>query len=234
MTSMATFSRIKAPIACAIVLAAVLACGVMWIPDYGKDIYSETKAVDYDEYKDQTGFPAGNGYEELTKVEEIINTDHNYIVNVDTKDIKPANTYKDILGTTYYYKKSAKYIDSNTNGGVATFYVIELKSGEKILALIDDRAFTLPQTGCVELPVASTKRITNKTIINKLENSTGLSSEEVRYYVDTAGIWRKSPDGEKIKEEAQTKGAIVFIMVSIVGAFLFTYIEKREEKKQGE
>ena len=192
MTSMATFSRIKAPIACAIVLAAVLACGVMWIPDYGKDIYSETKAVDYDEYKDQTGFPAGNGYEELTKVEEIINTDHNYIVNVDTKDIKPANTYKDILGTTYYYKKSAKYIDSNTNGGVATFYVIKLKSGEKILALIDDRAFTLPQ------------------------------------------IWRKSPDGEKIKEEAQTKGAIVFIMVSIVGAFLFTYIEKREEKKQGE
>ena len=169
MTSMATFSRIKAPIACAIVLAAVLACGVMWIPDYGKDIYSETKAVDYDEYKDQTGFPAGNGYEELTKVEEIINTDHNYIVNVDTKDIKPANTYKDILGTTYYYKKSAKYIDSNTNGGVATFYVIKLKSGEKILALIDDRAFTLPQTGCVELPVASTKRITNKTIINKLE-----------------------------------------------------------------
>ena len=141
MTSMATFSRIKAPIACAIVLAAVLACGVMWIPDYGKDIYSETKAVDYDEYKDQTGFPAGNGYEELTKVEEIINTDHNYIVNVDTKDIKPANTYKDILGTTYYYKKSAKYIDSNTNGGVATFYVIKLKSGEKILALIDDRAF---------------------------------------------------------------------------------------------
>ena len=167
----------------------------------------------------------------MTKVEEIINTDHNYIVNVDTKDIKPANTYKDILGTTYYYKKSAKYIDSNTNGGVATFYVIKLKSGEKILALIDDRAFTLPQTGCVELPVASTKRITNKTIINKLENSTGLSSEEVRYYVDTAGIWRKSPDGEKIKEEAQTKGAIVFIMVSIVGAFLFTYIEKREEKK---
>ena len=73
---MATFSRIKAPIACAIVLAAVLACGVMWIPDYGKDIYSETKAVDYDEYKDQTGFPAGNGYEELTKVEEIINTDY--------------------------------------------------------------------------------------------------------------------------------------------------------------
>ena len=52
--------------------------------------------------------------------------------------------------------------------------------------------------------------------------------------MDTAGIWRKSPDGEKIKEEAQTKGAIVFIMVSIVGAFLFTYIEKREEKKQGE
>ena len=69
MTSMATFSRIKAPIACAIVLAAVLACGVMWIPDYGKDIYSETKAVDYNEYKDQRGFAAGNGYEELTKVE---------------------------------------------------------------------------------------------------------------------------------------------------------------------
>ena len=111
------------------------------------------------------------------------------------------------------------------------FYTTHPNEEPKILALIDDRAFTLPQTGCVELPVASTKRITNKTIINKLENSTGLSSEEVRYYVDTAGIWRKSPDGEKIKEEAQTKGAIVFIMVSIVGAFLFTYIEKREEKK---
>ena len=68
---MATFSRIKAPIACAIILAFFVAGAVMDFPDYGKAIYKSAEAVDYDEYKDQTGFPAGDGYEEMTSVEEL-------------------------------------------------------------------------------------------------------------------------------------------------------------------
>ena len=72
MVSTAAFSRIKASITFAILLATFIACGGTLIPDYGKTIYKSAEPVDYEKYEDQTGYPAGAGYEELTSREEII------------------------------------------------------------------------------------------------------------------------------------------------------------------
>ena len=49
--------------------------------------------------------------------------------------------------------------------------------------------------------------------------------------MDTAGEWRKSEDGQKIQDKAVTMGMLAFLIVVIPCGFLFTYIEKREEKK---
>ena len=229
MASMATFSRIKAPIACAIILAFFVAGAVMDFPDYGKAIYKSAEAVDYDEYKDQTGFPAGEGYEELTSVEEINSAEKNYILKVDAKELEPLKLYREISEKKYYTRKFAKYI--GTDGGVGTFYVAKLKSGEKIIVFIDDRSFDIPKSGTVELPVASTKKMTNTEVVDFLQDATGLSEENLQYYVDTAGEWRESEDGQKIQDKAVIRGMLAFLIVVIPCGFLFSYTEKREEKK---
>ena len=143
MVSTAAFSRIKASITFAILLATFIACGGTLIPDYGKAIYKSAEPVDYEKYEDQTGYPAGAGYEH-----------------------------------------------GNTEGGVGTFYVAKLKDGQKMLIFIDDRAFTIPKSGIIELPVASTKKLKNEKVINKLAEYTGLSNDALTYYVDVAGKWR--------------------------------------------
>ena len=55
---MITFSRVQPAIACAIILSAFIAWGLANIPDYGKSIYENAQAVDYDKYSDQTEYLA--------------------------------------------------------------------------------------------------------------------------------------------------------------------------------
>ena len=81
MVSTAAFSRIKAPIACAIVVGGIFGWGMANIPDYGREIYNNTAPVDYDKYMDQTGFPAGNGYKELSNRADIIEAKENCVVS---------------------------------------------------------------------------------------------------------------------------------------------------------
>ena len=57
----------------------------MLIPDYGREIYNNTAPVDYDEYTDQTGFPAGKGYEVLTSRKAIVENEKNYIIKNNIK-----------------------------------------------------------------------------------------------------------------------------------------------------
>ena len=197
---MATFSRIKAPIACAIILGAILGWSMANFPDYGRYFYNQTAPVDYDKYTDQTGFPAGEGYKELSNRADIIEAKENYVVTVDVKDLKSANLYKSILKSDYYYGKFAKYNNANLEGGVGTFYVAKLKSGNKVTVLIDDRTFTIPKSGTVKLPVASTKEMESTGFIEKLEELTGLAEDDLNYYVDTTEVWRKSEEGQKIEK----------------------------------
>ena len=223
---MIVFSRIKDSIACAIILGAILGWCMANIPDYGRYFYNHTVPVDYDKYTDQTGFPAGEGYKELSNRADIVEAEENYVVTVDVKDLKPVNLYKSIVKSAYYYKKFSKYNNANVEGGVATFYVAKLKSGDKVIVLIDDRTFTIPKSGTVKLPVASTKEMDSMKIIEKLEEFTGLTEDDLYYYVDTTEIWRKSEEGQKIRERALTVCTIVFVGVAIICSFLFTYIEK--------
>lgn len=95
---MITFSRVQPAIACAIILSAFIAWGLANIPDYGKAIYENAQAVDYDKYSDQTGFPAGQGYEELASYDEIIEAERNYKIVVDVTELVSTEIYKDILG----------------------------------------------------------------------------------------------------------------------------------------
>ena len=148
---------------------------------------------------------------------------------MDAKELEPLKLYREISEKKYYTRKFAKYI--GTDGGVGTFYVAKLESKEKIVVFIDDRSFDIPKSGIVELPVASTKKMTNTEVVDYLQNATGLSEENLQYYVDTAGEWRKSEDGQKIQDKAVTMGMLAFLIVVIPCGFLFTYIEKREEKK---
>ena len=187
MVSTAAFSRIKASITFAILLATFIACGGTLIPDYGKAIYKSAEPVDYEKYEDQSGYPAGAGYEH-----------------------------------------------GNTEGGVGTFYVAKLKDGQKMLIFIDDRAFTIPKSGIIELPVASTKKLKNEKVINKLAEYTGLSNDALTYYVDVAGKWREGEDGQKIEERAMERGVLTFILAVIPCGFLFNYIEKLGAKKENE
>ena len=151
---------------------------------------------------------------------------------MDVKDLKSANMYKSILKSDYYYGKFSKYNNANTEGGVGTFYVAKLKSGDEVIVLIDDRTFTIPKSGTVKLPVASTKEMESTGFIEKLQELTGLAEEDLDYYVDTTEAWRKSEEGQKIRERALTVCAVVFVGVAIICSFLFTYIEKLGAKNQ--
>ena len=70
-------------------------------------------------------------------------------------------------------------------------------------------------------------------LADKLEEITGFTEDELTYYVDTTEAWRKSEAGEKIKDRAIIIGGSVWVSVAIILSILFTYIEKREEKKNG-
>ena len=182
---MIAFSRIKDSIACAIIIGAILGWCIMLIPDYGREIYNNTAPVDYDEYTDQTGFPAGKGYEVLTSRKAIVENEKNYIIKIDTSDLESTNLYKAIGRSKYYTSKFAKYDRGNLKGGVGTFYIAKLENGDKILVLIDDRTVTIPKSGAVELPVASTKSVDTMELADKLEEITGLTEDELTYYVVT-------------------------------------------------
>ena len=234
MVSTAAFSRGKTSIIFAILLATFIACGVALIPDYGKAIYKSAEPVDYEKYEDQTGYPAGAGYEELTSREEIIEAEENYIIKVEAENLEATTMYKELSGTGYYIKKTARYEHGNTEGGVGTFYVAKLKDGHKMLVFIDDRAFTIPKSGIIKLPVASTKKLKNEKVLHKLAEITGLSQDELTYYVDVAGKWREGEDGQKIEERAMERGVLTFILAVILCGFLFNYIEKLGAKKKNE
>ena len=64
-----------------------------------------------------------------------------------------------------------------------------------MLIFIDDRAFTIPKSGIIKLPVASTKKLKNEKVLHKLAEITRLSQDELTYYVDVAGKWREGEDG---------------------------------------
>ena len=230
---MIAFSRIKDSIACAIILGAILGWCIMIIPDYGREIYNNTAPVDYDEYTDQTGFPAGNGYEVLTSRKAIVENEKNYLIKIDASDLEATKLYKSIDESNYYTNKFGKYTEGNIEGGVGTFYIAKLENGDKIPVLIDDRAVTIPKSGAVELPVASTKPVDTMGLLERLEEITGFTEDELTYYEDTTEAWRKSEAGEKIKDRAIIIGGSVWVSVAIILSILFTYIEKREEKKNG-
>lgn len=234
MVSTAAFSRGKASITFAILLATFIACGVALIPDYGKVIYKSAEPVDYEKYEDQTGYPAGAGYEELTSREEIVEAEENYIIKVEAENLEATTMYKELSGTGYYIKKTARYEHGNTEGGVGTFYVAKLKDGQKMLVFIDDRAFTIPKSGIIKLPVASTKKLKNEKVLHKLEEITGLSQDELTYYVDVAGKWREGEDGQKIEERAMERGGLTFILAVIPCGFFFKCIEKLGAKEKNE
>lgn len=72
---------------------------------------------------------------------------------------------------------------------------------------------------------------TGSWALSRLQDLTGLSEKELQYYVDTAGKWRQSTDGEKMADQATTRGMLAFLIVVIPCGFLFTYIEKLGAKK---
>lgn len=77
--------------------------------------------------------------------------------------------YKEIGKSKYYTSKFAKYDRGNLKDGVGTFYIAKLVNGDKIPILIDDRTVTIPKSGVVELPVASTKPVNTMELEEKLE-----------------------------------------------------------------
>lgn len=85
----------------------------------------------------------------------------------------------------------------------------------------------------MKLPVAGTKEMESTGFIEKLQELTRLAEEDLDYYVDTTEAWRRSEEGQRIRERALTVCAVVFVGVTIICSFLFTYIEKKEEKKNG-
>ena len=81
---------------------------------------------------------------------------------------------------------------------------------------------------------ASTKKLKNEKVLHKLAEITGLSQDELTYYVDVAGKWREGEDGQKIEERAMERGVLTFILAVIPCGFLFNYIEKLGAKKENE
>ena len=193
--------------------AAFLTFLVAVLPNYQKSAYANTKPVDYEEYEEQAGYPAGEGFPEITSVLDLETYgDKNFVVTVDAQTLTPLDFYgriqKDI------YKKSGLWraLNNNDSGGIGRYFTVALESGERVVIFLDDTSLRLPKEGKITLPIGR-KIYTSDNFSKELQEQTNLSEDVTAYYLDMAGIWRSGKEAKQVENMRILGGFILFVVL---------------------
>lgn len=216
--------RIPEGLRAGIVIATFAAWILANMPPYTKIYYTRTEAVDCEKYHDEyTGYPAGNGFDELTTLDEIKEYKGNYILKVDVSKLTPVKVYGDLekrnVDKDKFYSGLTRIGCENMNYGVGRFFAAELSSGDRVCVFLDDHSLMFPRSGEMVLPIAKTEATGNGRVKELLREKTDLTAEETEVFVDAAGEWRMGKEGQK---------AYHMVMFLLIASFVVVFILVRK------
>lgn len=221
------FNRMPDEVQFIIITGAFIVFLVAAIPhSFEKKAYRNTPSVNYEKYEDQAGYPAGEGFTDIKSVADMEEL-KNFTITVDVKILTPTHKYRSILDKSYY-GKIMRQIQNSTVHGIGQYYTVVLESGEKIIVFVDDFAVDIPKSGTVTLPVA--KKMYMNTIsdtFREIQKEQQISEENISWYVDTTGNWRKSEQAKTIEGSRFRVGLLTFVLVAVIESILFALEKKR-------
>lgn len=215
-----------------LIVATFIAALVGFIPNYDRMIYSQTEPVEYLDAHNYTGYPAEDDVPELVSREEILKEGDSYTLVVDAETIKPLHIFLGLSEDTITKSAFVRFLNKDDNKKVyGQLFSVELENGDSMIVLLDDYAVKLPRSGTVKLPIGETKELLWSDAIEYLTDKYDFSEDELAYYVDMAGSWRKSDIAERIVTVRVSICMVVFIVVAVGAFFLFKKIDRKESEK---
>ena len=194
------FYRLKPTMAFRVLLTALIAYIIAYVPNYQKDFYQNTRAVDYGSYYCGTGFPAGEGYPVAKSIEDLETCDF-YVIEVDVKDMQETKLCEYICDGGMFKKPNLQLLWRNQSDyGIGQYYAVTLESGEKVLVFLDDTALDIPKSGKITLPVGETCYAKFNNSFSKVYEEYQITQGENVLYVDMASDWRRSEMGKKLNK----------------------------------
>lgn len=205
-----------------IVLSAFVAFSVWFFPNYQQFFYQNTEVREYNEYHDNTGYPAGEGYMEIQSVADMENL-NNFTITLDVEQLEETGYYPYLTQDGYVRGAVGRFLMNNCENGIGQMFVATLASGERIMVLLDDTTIGLPKEGTVTLPVGKCVSCSMGHNVTALQKELGLSESCTGWYVDAAGNWRES---------AEAKGALYWgFLVAMIGVVITCVVVYKVNKK---
>lgn len=226
------FHRLPDNVQFSVIVALFLSVLVLYVPNYDRMIYRQTKPVEYADAYGHAGYPAEDDVPELVSREEVLKERDSYTLVVDAETIEPLHVFYRMSDRTISKSAFLRYFDKNQNKTVAgQFFSVELENGDTMIVLLDDHAVKLPRSGLVRLPIGETKE-TGEYLMEQLSAKDDFSEEELAHYVDMAGDWRKSGVAGRIELVRYSITFAVFLIVAIGGWVLLVRLDRREEERK--
>lgn len=225
--------RLNEKVQFSIIVASVIAVLVGFLPNYESMIYAKTEFVGDFEAQNHIGYPARKDVPELTSREEVLKKGKGYTLVVDAKSIKPLHIYLWLSDHSFPTSAFQRFLNRDENQkAVGQLFSVVLKNGDTMIVLLDDYAVKLPRSGKVRLPIGKTEKMKGKPL-EYLEERYDFSEDEMAYYIDMAGSWRKS----KIAEEIETVRIFVFMLtfiIAVIGTYILTEKLERKERERAD
>lgn len=230
--SLPSLHRLPENMQFSIIVAMIISALVGFIPNYDRMIYSQTEPVEYFDAHNYTGYPAEDDVPELVSREEILRESDSYTLVVDAETIKPLHIFLGLSEDTITKSAFVRFLNKDDNKKVyGQLFSVELENGDSMLVLLDDYAVKLPRSGTVKLPIGETKELLWSDAIEYLTDKYDFSEDELDYYVDMAGSWRKSDIAERIVTVRISITLVTFIIVAVGAFFLYERIDRKEKEK---
>lgn len=210
------FNRMPDEVQFIIITGVFIACLFAALPhSFEKEAYKYTPSVNYEKYRNQAGYPAGDGFTDVKSIAEMEEYE-NFTITIDVENLTPTHKYRAVLDKSYY-GGIMRHIQNSTVNGIGQYYTAVLESGEKIIVFLDDFAFEIPKTGKVTLPVAQKMYMnTINDTFHEIQKEQQISEENISWYVDTAGDWRKSDQAKAINDRRFSFGFMIFVLVAVI------------------
>ena len=226
------FYKLSNDIQFSVIVALAFAVLAGFLPNYERMVYSMTEPVEWFEARNHTGFPAGDGVPELESGEEILEEGKGFTLTVDAGAVKPLHFFLGLFEDTATDSALRRSLNRDDNKKVfGQLFSVELESGDTVIVLLDDQAVKLPRSGTVRLPIGETKKPLSEDAIKYLTAEYDFSEDELTYYIDMAGNWRKSSSARKIVTVRIIAAMAVFVPVVIGTYLLIGRIERKERER---
>lgn len=194
---------------------------IVYIPNYTKKAYENTKSVNYNEKADYSGYRGKSDFPVVSSVKEMREY-NNFVIEIDVESLKPTSWFRGLADTRYTGSKLMAKLYKNCEEGMGRFYVAALNSGEKVILLLAD-VIDFPADGTIRLPVGKIVEVNKTNLFSNLQQEESLTDEESGFYVNMASTWYKEEGMEKAvkaKEDYLIKVSKICIVIMAIYVIL--------------